>query len=92
MTCLDCGHQTANNPRFCPECGSQRFQNTDSMDDFWNRFRSTPKLKRYSRSYDYSTHAKDSGGFFSGWWPLKLLFFPFWLIGKALGLALRILF
>jgi len=65
MTCLDCGHQTANTPRICPKCGSRRFQNTDSLDSFWNRF--SGNSDSAGAPPEEKPRKKKSGGFFSGW-------------------------
>ena len=88
MTCIDCGHQTTGHPSYCIDCGGNRFQNTDSMDGFWGRSQSATKQGKHSLSYDYSARKPDSSGFFSGWWPLKLLFFPVWVSWKVVRVAL----
>lgn len=93
MVCIDCGRPTAGFSRHCVNCGSGRTQNTDSLDGLWGRFKSKPKPTRRSRDDDDDyDEPKKSGGFFSGWWPFKLLFFPFWLVWKIFRLALRLVF
>ena len=92
MTCIECGHQTSGHLSYCIDCGGNRFQNTSSLDGCWGRFRSFPKPGRRSLSYDYSARKPDSGGFFSGWWPLKLLFFPVWAGWKVVRVALSAIF
>jgi hypothetical protein len=38
-----------------------------------------PASRRQTRTYDFTPLHQRSGRFFSGFWPLKILFFPVWL-------------
>ena len=91
MTCIDCGRQTTGYANYCTACGGSRFQNTDALDGLWDRFKPSPKPKRRTRRKS-DEEGEKSGGFFSGWWPFKLLRFPFWLGWKAVKLLLSGLF
>ena len=82
IPCITCGRHTTAYFGYCPGCGGSRFQNADSLTSFWNWFKPDAPSKRYFRSYDYSPRSQHSGGFFSGWWPSKLLLFPLWLVRK----------
>lgn len=90
MVCIDCGRQTASFSRRCDNCHGSRFQNTDSLDGFWSRFSTKPRHSARHQARNAEAHASE--GFFSGFWPLKLLFLPLWLGWKLLAAALRILF
>ena len=71
----------------CIDCGGSRFQNTDSLNDFWHRFTVGSRPRRISLNYDHRPRQRKSDDFFSDWWPLKLLFWPIglgWRIAKLL--------
>lgn len=92
MTCINCGRQTTIYYGYCRNCGGSRFQNVNSLDSFWHRFKAGSQPPRTTLEYDYRPHAKKSVSFFSGWWPFKLLSWPVWLGWKLARLLLGSLF
>jgi len=98
MKCTTCGRGPIFFGDTCSYCPTTNRDNTQSMDGFWGRFQSSPKPAKLKRRRDYDAddydepRSRKSGGFFSGWWPFKLLFFPIWLIWKIVRLTLRIVF
>jgi len=49
---------------------------------FWSKFKSVSKPGRHTREYNFTPGPAARSGFFSGWWPFKLLVFPFWILWK----------
>ena len=84
MVCLDCGRPAAELSSYCIGCRSQHRPHSAGRAGFWSKF--TTKSSRYTRQYDF-TRPPSASGFFSGWWPFKLLFFPLWALWKLVQLA-----
>ncbi|WP_345048907.1 hypothetical protein [Hymenobacter glaciei] len=83
MVCLDCGRPATVFSSYCVGCRTTHRQHPGAQPGFWDKF--TTKSSRYTRQYDFARPAVERS-FFSGWWPLKLLFLPFWLLWKLVQL------
>jgi len=85
MDCLDCGQPAAEFSSFCIGCRSRHRQHPVGRAGFWPKF--VTKSGRYTRHYNFAARPAGDHGFFSGWWPLTLLFFPLWALWKIIQLA-----
>ena len=82
MVCLYCGQPAAKYFSYCIGCQNRHWQYLAGRAGFWHKF--TTKSGRYTRQYNFASRPAAGHRFFSGWWPLKLLFFPVWALWKLM--------